>query len=98
MMRIISISTLREYWIKHRETEEQLKDWNAFVKKAKWERPSDVKKQFKSASILGDNRVVFNICGGNYRLVVKINYDAEIVYIRFIDTHSKYDKINAEEV
>jgi mRNA interferase HigB len=97
-MRIISISTLRKYWMEHNETEGKLLAWIAFVKKAKWGKPNDVKKQFAKTSIVGSNRAVFDICGGNYRLVVKINYDAQIVYIRFIGTHKQYDAIKAEKV
>ena len=97
-MRIIKVNTLKEYRTKHRETEEQLRAWVGFVKKAKWEKPAAIKKQFAEASILGSNRAVFDICGGNYRLVVKVNYGHQIVYIRFIGTHLQYDKINAEEI
>ncbi len=97
-MRIIKVSTLKEYWMKHKETEGQLRAWVGFVKKAKWRNPADIKKQFVKVSILGSNRAVFDICGGNYRLVVKINYGHQIVYIRFLGTHLQYDKINAEEI
>jgi mRNA interferase HigB len=97
-MRIISTGTLRNYWIKHKETREPLRAWVGFAKRAKWKRPRDIRKQFARASILPDNQAVFDICGGNYRLVVKINYDHGIVYIRFMGTHSEYDRINAEEI
>jgi mRNA interferase HigB len=97
-MRIIKTSTLKEYWTKHRETEEQLKAWVGFVKKVKWDGPADIKKQFAKASIVGSNRAVFNICGGNYRLVIQIKYSLKIVYIRFVGTHAEYDRINAEEI
>ena len=95
MMRIIKVKTLKEFWQNHKETEEQLLAWVAFVKKAEWRKPQDVKNQFAKASIINSNRVVFDICGDNYRLVVKINYDHQIVYIRFLGTHKEYDKINA---
>jgi mRNA interferase HigB len=95
MMRIIKVKTLKEFWQNHKETEEQLSAWVAFVKKAEWRKPLDVKKQFAKASIIGSNRAVFDICGGNYRLVVKLNYDHHIVFIRFIGTHKEYDTINA---
>jgi mRNA interferase HigB len=97
-MRIISIGTLRKYWTKHRETEEPLRAWVGFARRANWKGPRDIRKQFAKASILPNNRAVFDICGNNYRLVVRINYDHGIVYIRFMGTHSEYDKINAEEI
>jgi len=68
------------------------------MKSASWKTPNDVKSQFRSASIIGDNRVVFNIAGNKYRLIVKIHYNTGIVYVRFIGTHPDYDAINAEEV
>jgi mRNA interferase HigB len=97
-MRIISIGTLRNYWVRHKETQEPLRAWVGLAKRAKWKEPRDIRKQFAKASILSGNRAVFDICGGNYRLVVKINYDHGIVYIRFMGAHSEYDKINAEEI
>lgn len=72
--------------------------WFKEAEKAFWKSPSDIKKQYRSASIIADNRVVFNICGNKYRLVVKINYGYGMVYIRFIGTHQQYDKVNVEEV
>jgi mRNA interferase HigB len=97
-MRVIKKGTLKEYWEKHRETKNDLTSWFFIAKKSKWEKPGDVKLQFAKASILNSTRVVFNICGNNYRLVVKINYAAKIIFIRFIGTHEEYDKINAEKV
>ena len=64
--------------------------------KADWKTPQEAKNQFRSASIIGDNRIVFNIKGNTYRLIVKINYPYRIVYIRFIGTHREYDSIDAE--
>jgi len=66
------------------------------VKKAKWSSPEDVKRHFRNASIIGGNRVVFNIAGNKYRLVVKFNYPYRLGYIRFIGTHGQYDQIDAE--
>jgi mRNA interferase HigB len=68
------------------------------MKSARWKTPNDVKRQFRSASIIGDNRVVFNMAGNKYRLIVKIHYNTGIMYLRFIGTHKQYDAINAEEV
>lgn len=100
-MRIISVSRFHEFLAGRPEcadAKQPLDAWFREVKKAQWTTPADIKEKYKSASIVGDNRVVFNIAGNKYRLVVRINYKAKIVYIRFIGTHREYDKINAEEV
>jgi len=72
--------------------------WWHEAKRAKWKTWTDIKEQYRSASVLKDNRVVFNIGGNKYRLVVRINFMTQVVYIRFVGTHKEYDKINAEEV
>ncbi len=97
-MRVISIKILRDFWKKHKKAEQALRAWYFEAKKANWIKPSEIKENYKSASIIGDNRAVFNICGNTYRLIVKINYKYGMVYIRFIGTHSEYDKIKAEEI
>ena len=100
-MRVISKRTLREFWEyspEHEYSRGQLEAWHAEVEKADWASPQDVKAQFRSASILKDSRVVFNIKGNNYRVVVKINYPYRIVYVRFVGTHKQYDKIDVENV
>ena len=97
-MRIISKSTLRTFWTKHKDCEEQLKSWYKEAEEARWKGPRDIKRDYTAASFLPDNRVVFNIKGNNYRLVVKINYDYGIVWIRFVGTHRQYDKINASKI
>ncbi|MFM7014957.1 MAG: type II toxin-antitoxin system HigB family toxin [Bacteroidota bacterium] len=94
-MRVISKKTLRDFWLKHVDCEEQLKSWHKEAEEAHWKTPKDIKKEYPSASFLADNRVVFNIKGNHYRLIVKINYDFSIVWIRFVGTHTEYDKINA---
>jgi mRNA interferase HigB len=99
-MRIISRKTLREFWEQPNfaDSEQPLKAWYDEVTKADWKKPNEIKAQYKNASILKESRVVFNIHGNTYRLVVKINYDFEVIYIRFVGTHKQYDKINANEV
>ncbi|SDY11434.1 mRNA interferase HigB [Lutibacter oricola] len=97
-MRIISRKTLREFWIKHNDCEEQLKSWHRETEKSNWNNPNELKREYPSASILENNRVVFNIKGNNYRLIVKINYDYKIIWIRFLGTHSEYDKIDATNI
>ena len=97
-MRVIAKRTLRDFWDKHKNCEQQLKSWYQEAEKANWNNPNDIKIDYPSASILANNRVVFNIKGNNYRLIVKINYDYQMVWIRFVGTHSEYDKINANEI
>lgn len=73
-MRVISRKTLREFWEKHLDAEEALKAWHYEAEDAAWQNPAEIKNQYRSASIIKDSRVVFNICGNKYRLIVKINY------------------------
>ena len=97
-MRIIAISTLRQFWEIHTDSEEPIKAWFQEARAAGWATPHEVKAMYRNASILGDNRIVFNIAGNKYRLIVKFNYPYRIGYVRFIGTHAEYDRINAEEV
>jgi mRNA interferase HigB len=94
-MRIIAKKTLRDFWEQHTDAEEQLKAWYHETEKAHWQTPNDIKKVHKTASFLRNNRVVFNIKGNNYRLIVRINYDYGVIWIRFVGTHAEYDKIDA---
>src|SRR3954453_3210300 len=99
-MRIIARRTLREFWERpgRGDAEQPLKAWFREVEHADWTKPADVKKAFRSASIVGNGRVVFNIAGNKYRLVVRVNYPYRIVYVRFIGTHGAYDDIDETEV
>jgi mRNA interferase HigB len=97
-VRIIAISTLRHFWEVNRDAEEPIKAWYQEARAADWATPHQVKSMYQSASVLGDNRIVFNIAGNKYRLVVKFNYAYRIGYVRFIGTHAEYDRINVEEV
>ena len=100
-MRIVSKRTLREFWESAHEYEDskgQLEAWHAEVRKADWKTPQEVKAQFRSASFLKNSRVVFNIKGNTYRLIVQINYPYRMVYIRFVGTHKQYDEIDVETV
>jgi mRNA interferase HigB len=97
-LRIISKRILREFWENHSDCQQQLKSWYQETSKAEWLKPDEIKKEYPSASFLTDNRVVFNIKGNNYRLIIKINYDYQMVWIRFIGTHSEYDKIDAAKI
>jgi mRNA interferase HigB len=99
-MRIIARKTLYDFWKKreYADSEQSLKSWFKIAVKADWGAPADIKDQFGNASFLANNRVVFNIAGNKYRLIVKVNYSYRIMYIRFIGTHKQYDRINAEEI
>jgi mRNA interferase HigB len=94
-MRVIAKSTLREFWLKHANSEQALKSWYQEAEKAIWSNFNDIKIEYPSASILADSRVVFNIKGHTYRLIVKISFVHQMVWIRFIGTHAEYDKIDA---
>lgn len=99
-MRVISVRTLKEFWEKpgNGDSEQALKAWYAEAKEAEWKGPNDIKEQYHSASIIGSGRVVFNIKGNKYRLIVAIKYEFKIVYIRFIGTHKQYDAVDARTV
>lgn len=97
-MRVIARSTLRDFWEKHSDTEDALRAWYQDANQAQWKTPEDIKSVYASASIIAGNRVVFNIKGNQYRLIVAVNYQYGFVYIRFIGSHQDYDKVNAETV
>lgn len=98
MERIFSKSTLREYWEKHPETEQYLKTWYDTAMNSDWKTPNDVKQTFATASILKENRIVFNIKGNSYRLIAKFNFQKQWIFIRFIGTHKAYDLIDANTI
>ena len=93
-MRVLSKGTLREYWAKYPAAELPLRAWHRDAVAADWKTPNEVKAQFGNASIIANNRIVFNIKGNDFRLVVEISYLARIVYVLFIGTHAEYDKVN----
>jgi mRNA interferase HigB len=99
-MRIIAFRTLREFYEKpeYSDCETSLKSWYQEAKAAEWKNSNELKKQYKNASVIGDGRVVFNIKGNEYRLVVAIDYEFHVIFIRFIGTHKQYDKIDAKTV
>lgn len=97
-MRIIARSTLRSFWEKRPDAEQALKAWFHDVEAAQWERPADVKATYGNASIVGSNRIVFNIKGNDYCLIVMVRYDLGIVFIRFIGSHRQYDAIDARTI
>lgn len=97
-MRVIARKTLKLFWEKHKDCEEQFKTWYDEACDVNWASPNDIKALYPSASFLANNRVVFNIKGNTYRLIVKINYKYKMVWIRFVGTHAEYDKINANTI
>jgi len=97
-MRIISKKTLKTYWEKKPAVKSALEAWHAEAKEAEWSTPAEIRARYGSASILKDGRVVFNIGGNKYRLVVWINYQFFTVYVRFVGTHKEYDEIDAQTV
>jgi len=100
-MRIIARKTLIQFWEsnpQYADGRASLEAWYHEVKQADWSSPTDIKAKYRSASILKSDRVVFNISGNKYRLVVYINFSSKIVYIRFIGTHRQYDQIEVETI
>jgi mRNA interferase HigB len=97
-VRILTKKRLKDFWLKHNDCEQSLKSWYAECKQAKWKTTNDIKRDYPNASFLKDNRVVSNIKGNSYRLTVKIHYKYQIVWIRFVGTHSEYNKINATTI
>lgn len=97
-MRIIALSTLHAFWIKHPDAQTPLKAWYALASRSHWKSPSDIKEAYRNASSTANNRVVFNIKGNDYRLVVMVRYDKGLMFVKFAGTHSQYDKIDAVNV
>jgi mRNA interferase HigB len=97
-MRVIAVSTLRDFWARHPDAQQPLKAWFEEASHAAWQQPSDIKALYRNASILRNRRVVFNIKGNDYRLVVAIAYQLQVVYIKFVGTHKEYDAIDAQTI
>ncbi|MCF6217642.1 MAG: type II toxin-antitoxin system HigB family toxin [Gammaproteobacteria bacterium] len=100
-MRVIAKRTLREFWLsspQHLDEKSPLEAWHSEALKANWNSPQEIKAQFRSASILKGNRVVFNIAGNKYRLIVAVDYGRQACFVKFIGTHKQYDQVDAEVV
>lgn len=97
-MRVIAKSTLEAFWTAHADAKQPLLAWHDEAVSAKWATPQDIKRLYASASFVGENRVVFNIKGNRYRLIVAVAYRYEAVYIKFVGTHAEYDRIDAATV
>lgn len=97
-MRIISRKTLKDFWEHHPDARQPLQAWYDDAKNAAWKSPADIKNVYRNARFLADNRVVFNIKGNSYRLIVAILYSHGIIYIRFVGSHREYDRIDAATI
>ena len=84
---MIAVSTLRDFWERHPDAEQPLKAWYEEATNASWTQPADIKAYYRSASVLKNRRVVFNIKGNDYRLIMAIAYKLQIVYVKFVGTH-----------
>lgn len=97
-MRVIAKRSLREFWRRHADAEQPLKAWHDEALKAKWTKPGDIKAMYRNASFVANNRVVFNIAGNKYRLVVAVDYPRQALFIKFVGTHAEYDRVDVETV
>lgn len=99
-MRVIAKSSLVKFWSQpgYSDAKSALQSWHDEAQKASWQTPQDIKDQYRSVSICGNNRAVFNIAGNKYRLVVELQYQAGIAWVKFVGTHAQYDQINVESV
>ncbi len=97
-MRIIARRTLRESWAVHADSEQALATWYRIAHAARWESPLDIKARFADASIVANDRVVFNIRGNRYRLIAAFDYARQAGWIKFIGTHAAYDRVDATTV
>ena len=97
-MRVIAIKTLKEHWTKYPQAEQALLAWYEEAETAQWNNPNELKQQYRNASILTDKRVIFNIHGNTYRLIVDIEYRLKIVFVVWFGTHKEYDKIDSKKV
>jgi mRNA interferase HigB len=97
-MRIISRKMLREFWERHPDARQPIQAWYDDTRRAHWNSPADIKAVYRNASIVGNNRVVFNLKGNRYRVVIAIQYDYGIVFIRFVGTHEEYERIDVTTV
>jgi mRNA interferase HigB len=97
-MRVITLVAIRAFYVRHPAAAQALKAWTQEARNASWKTPQDIKKRYSSASFIQGNRVVFNIKGNEYRLVVAVAYRFEAVYIKFVGTHTQYDAIDARTI
>src|SRR5258708_39163853 len=97
-MHIVTLKTLSSFWLIHSEVEQPLRAWYEIAHKAQWRTPADIKATLGKASFVGNNRVVFNIKGNRYRLIVAVEYTKGRMFVRFVGTHAEYDRIDPETI
>lgn len=99
-MRVIALSTLKLFWElpEYTDAKGPLLAWYKYVQGADWATPADIKNDLRNASILRDGRIIFNIAGNKYRLVVWVNFPYRVIYIRFVGTHAQYDAIDPQTI
>ena len=97
-MRLIAVKILRDFWAAHPDAQSPLRAWADEVRQAQWQQPADIKARYASASVLRSRRVVFNVKGNDYRIVVAIAYRLGVGYVKFVGTHAQYDRIDADTV
>ena len=97
-MRIIALATLRDFWKRHPDAEIPLRSWYTLASRSDWRHPADVKAAYRKASVVANNRIVFNIKGNDYRLIAAVHYNRGMMFIRFIGTHQDYDGIDATRI
>jgi mRNA interferase HigB len=97
-MRVIAIGTIRDYWTEHPESEKSLRSWYVEICSAEWNTPHELKEQYRTASVLSDKRIVFNIAGNKHRLIVDIEFQLQIAFIVWIGTHEDYNHIDARTI
>jgi mRNA interferase HigB len=97
-VRIISRKKLKEFWERHTDARSSLESWLADVRQADWQMPNDIKMVYRNASFVANNRIIFNIKGNKYRLIVVVQYAYKIVFIRFIGTHQEYGEIDSKTI
>ena len=93
-MRIVALATLRDFWNRHPDAEIPLRSWYTLASRSDWRRPADVKAAYRNASVVANNRIVFNVKGNDYRLIAAVHYNRGMMFIRFVGTHREYDKID----
>lgn len=98
LMNVVTKKTLQAFWTIHPNAKGPLTSWYDHAKAADWQSPQDIKNDFRSVDFVGDNRVIFDIGGNNYRLVVRVSYTFKQVLVKFVGTHKEYDQINPETV
>jgi mRNA interferase HigB len=98
-MQIVALRTLKLFWLKHPQAERPIRAWYGLVSRAVWHGPADVKEQFgTTVDFVADNRVIFDLSGNKYRLVVHVSYRFRRVLVKFVGTHAEYDRIDPESL